>query len=670
MCYPDCPAFAKASASDRCESIDAFIPVSSNEPLNASRTDRFESQLSSAVYEGELQDELRKIRFNTPVTILASKGDGTGTSVDSDGDSGLSAGGTVGLVLAGAIVVVLCAGFLYMNRGGNQDDNVVKNKNEYREYQGEESEAGLPKDGVLSADDDEMEKGTLVTDQAIQLAPSGATSLGAAYGTIPDEEEEDISSSAHNLSKLVPGAAAAIDAGMDQMAEPGLDESSSEAGQSGWSSRSGVSSMNTGDSSSLDAALAAGATLASLGVSGAARTSRVMAPVDENSTDMPSASRAQLDSLIEAGDWAAVGATAALLAAASDSQSNSSKSRATTRSGGTEANRAAELDHLVEAGDWEGVVLKAAEYQTTGGASSGDKSSIDASAGINSSVDSTSDASATGTGTAGSPSVSTSLSDTPSKAARRHEIRAEVEALVRRVVPEEIDNVDEMMNQFKGREDELVETLRTMQERAVAQKARAAGHKAAKAKAKKSVQRGVVPGADRAKALAAGQTASKSEDQTALDLAIVSGDWKAVGQAAQMIGGTQEKETPAKGASPAMVDDDDDDEDEEVNAAHVNVGGWTGVISASPADELNRSTDTQPDNEGSDLVVSISREEEEALKQAEAWMKIAEQTKTQGGTNAAGASEAAEWAIQRSLTQLRNADQQQKQQESVEEDEV
>jgi len=52
------------------------------------------------------------------------------------------------------------------------------------------------------------------------------------------------------------------------------------------------------------------------------------------------------------------------------------------------------------------------------------------------------------------------------------EFRPQVEALVRRVVPEEIDNVDEMMVQFQGCEEELVETLQTMQEPALAQKAR------------------------------------------------------------------------------------------------------------------------------------------------------------------------------------------------------
>ena len=75
---------------------------------------------------------------------------------------------------------------------------------------------------------------------------------------------------------------------------------------------------------------------------------------------------------------------------------------------------------------------------------------------------------------------------------KRAEIRVTVEELVRRVVPEEIDNIDEMMLQFKGREEELVETLRTMEERAVAQKARAQGHKAAKREARNTVQQGGV----------------------------------------------------------------------------------------------------------------------------------------------------------------------------------
>jgi hypothetical protein len=65
------------------------------------------------------------------------------------------------------------------------------------------------------------------------------------------------------------------------------------------------------------------------------------------------------------------------------------------------------------------------------------------------------------------------------------EIRAEISILVQHVVPEEQDNIDEMMMQFRGREEELVETLRSMQERTVAQKARLEGQKQAKRDSKR-----------------------------------------------------------------------------------------------------------------------------------------------------------------------------------------
>ena len=193
---------------------------------------------------------------------------------------------------------------------------------------------------------------------------------------------------------------------------------------------------------------------------------------------VPEVTREDLDLAIEAGDWAAVGATAALLAAASDSQSVSSRSRASMSRGGSsisslDAARAAELDHLVDAGDWEGVVVAAAKFE-----SAEDQSASKSSA---------SQTSRTGGGSSAFSGASTTLSDSPSKTAKRDEIREEVENLVRRVVPEEIDNVDEMMLQFKGREEELVETLRTMQERLVAQKARVQGQKQAKRDARRAV---------------------------------------------------------------------------------------------------------------------------------------------------------------------------------------
>ena len=68
------------------------------------------------------------------------------------------------------------------------------------------------------------------------------------------------------------------------------------------------------------------------------------------------------------------------------------------------------------------------------------------------------------TGEASATCESTSVSDLPTSERQRKEIQAEVESLVRLVVPDEVDNIDAMMAQFRNREDELLQTLKTMQE--------------------------------------------------------------------------------------------------------------------------------------------------------------------------------------------------------------
>lgn len=385
-------------------------------------------------------------------------------------------------------------------------------------------------------------------------------------------------------------------------------------------------------------------------------------------------SREQLDELIEAGDWAAVGATAALLAAASDSQSQTSRSGAGSRQGSSatgsiDAARAAELDHLVEAGDWEGVVLAAARFEASDtGGSRGSRSGQSIDSASASATDS-----ATGGATGSSPSVqseSLTASDDPSKMKKRAEFREEVEALVRRVVPEEIDNVDEMMNQFKGREEELVETLRTMQERAVAQKARSAGQRAAKAEARRNVQRGVVPGTGGAKsegeeggadspasgALSTGSSAgsgSEGGSRSALERAIDAGDWDAVGRAAAMMSDASTAsasagavaQSSAAGTGSAAQGGLNPSRSAELDAM-IERGDWSGVVAA--ANRFSQSDTKQASRSGR------TKEEEEAIAEAEKWAKIAQQKKP-GATDAA-ASEAAEWAIQRSLSQMKQAE--------------
>jgi len=137
-----------------------------------------------------------------------------------------------------------------------------------------------------------------------------------------------------------------------------------------------------------------------------------------------------------------------------------------------------ELDKLIEAGDWQAVVIAAAKFDAEGsymGEDASRRSSTQASDA--NSYASVMDNSSTGrSASMGGKSVNTSASQRE----RLLEIRARVIQLVRDVVPEEVDNVDEMMLQFKGKEEDLLETLRTMKERSVAKKARLEAQKIAR----------------------------------------------------------------------------------------------------------------------------------------------------------------------------------------------
>eukprot|EP00978_Attheya_sp_CCMP212_P008922 scaffold21045_cov45-Attheya_sp.AAC.2 len=532
------------------------------------------------------------------------------------------------------------------------------------------------------------------------------------------------------------GFAALDDSGSNSTGPGGVhveDDESSNAGSSGWSSSAGVSSLNTGsntgsvDSLGYEERRPVGATLGALGAASIiARNSKdkdalQFVPVesareDGNSTigsdnvtansddlhmdmadgdvpNLPNVSRIDLDLAIEAGDWAAVGATAALLATVSDSSSTTSLRSGSSRGGSTissvDAARAAELDHLVDAGDWEGVVLAAAQFENNSSSTSRTESKSK-SAGDGS----------VGTSSVNSPSVSTNVSESPSRAQKRAEIRTEVEALVRRVVPEELDHVDEMMLQFRGREEELVETLRTMQERSIAQRARAAVHRTAKREARQSAKSGGVPGlppmpprsgfdSGEDSSLSKGGTTSSSgslimQSRNALELAIEAGDWEKVGEAAAIMhdssdstGSGMTEDTPFSAAR--KLSNVKDPRAAELDKM-IDKGDWKGVVSAAgrfTTEDTKKAADVSTETEGSEVSEQKSsvddnrkpaggesgsekakalQEEKDALAQAEIWMAIAAQSKQDGSTEPKGASDAADWAISRSLSALRSAD--------------
>jgi hypothetical protein len=452
----------------------------------------------------------------------------------------------------------------------------------------------------------------------------------------------------------------------------------------------------------------------------------------------------ELDDAIQKGDWAAVGVTAALLASQAyvddDTYGSSKQSGSVLRKQKSlNPERAAELDLLVEAGDWEGVVAAAAKFdaqealrgdaQSSQNSESGSVVSSTAGSHTSSGVSGSGGGSSTGTApsnlsgshtidTTTSPSTYTATgltatsdtASTRSKARKLNVIRDEVEALVVAVVPEEADNVDEMMTQFRGREEELVETLRSMQERQVAQKARKESQKSAKREAKAYVTDkksnkeafGAVDNTghpaddmwmeeiensestalnDAAAAATSGlvletpmEVDEEEEAKTMkaqLKEAINNEDWENVAEAAAGLSGhaygheegddTKEQNTDSESITSST-------RSLEINTL-VDKGDWDGVVAAaSRYAEVGSNESSTPDDTEEEIVDDSTieerrkrreerlKEEEEALEQAEIWGAIADQTKVEDQGKEEGASLAADWAIDQSLAALQKAE--------------
>ena len=622
--YLECDAFLPSE--DGCAAITAsvklqFQPDDTSDPIAI--TEEYKDAADGAIDRGDLQDNLDTLYPDTVVYIIDSIGP------DPDPTGGINSGGIVGIVIASVAFTLLFIAYVVSTRRSEPKDELEPLDPAPRE--------------PLSFEDTELE--------------------GSRRPSRSKKKHKD---------KEMLGPLSAVIADHD-----------SDAGDSGWSSSAGVSSINTGDqmgSTGDDPDDAGGASQSQT------NTADTGSQQQEASQSVGGVTRADLDMAIEAGDWAAVGATAALLAAASDTNSFSSRSitagGTSTRDGSTvsshDAARAAELDHLVDAGDWEGVVLAAARFEAASTVNSDSASRQSQSKESN--------------------SLGTDAS--PVKTRKNEEWRAEVEDLVQKVVPEEIQNVDEMMLQFQGREEELIETLRTMQERQIAQRARLGAQKAAKAEAKRSQKekrnffgfgkrtesdqvsasaKSLGTGAVRpaAKSLGSGLVSkpqsSREKKQSKLEKAIESGDWEAVGEAAAMLNDassassadTEEINRLADGLSSTGSQTPDDPSNkraaraEELDAL-IDSGDWKGVVQAAEGyeKEEGKSSKSFPIAKKKRKEKRSKRleEEQEALEQAEIWMAIAERSKEGGEKQDEGAREAADWAIERSLAALVDAE--------------
>ncbi|KAL7520504.1 hypothetical protein ACHAWX_005226 [Stephanocyclus meneghinianus] len=578
----------------------------------------------------------------------------------------LSPGGIAGIVIASMVVVI--AGLILTRKRRQDEEDPSLEVFDDKKKGDEDLEMGITSD--LSGDGPSPRS-------AVDSAVGEAGSV-AIITPSPSEAEDVTMTTEAPLDAAFEGSAPVSPSAVPpysperfrdiEVESISNDDSSSSAGQSGWSSSQGLSSLNTAsfdagtDDGLLPPPVSGASALAAIGAASAITWGAISAKHDDkrpvpkiysNNDDdsissvdeegqkgqLSTVTRKDLDAAIEAGDWAAVGATAALLANTSEHGSDEplQASHRLSRVSDLDDCRTTELDKLVEAGDWQGVVLAAAQFEGQSESDFGSKDGSDDQL-----LDDASEPSLLARG----------------RSTKLESIRAEVELLVRRVVPDELDNIDEMMIQFSGRENELIETLKTMQERSIAQRARAAVQQSAKLEARTRAQgQNVLRGN--------GSTSTSSGSQSFLELAIEKGDWQAVGEAAAMMGGSSaviEDDTQygsnSSSISSSLSDsrsrsasrDSTLSRDKSERIRHLDnliaAGDWAGIVAAAGQYQaMDGEVGQSPPIDAS----LATEEERDALAQAEMWRAIAKQSKQDISSASQGASEAADWAISRSL---------------------
>ena len=201
----------------------------------------------------------------------------------------------------------------------------------------------------------------------------------------------------------------------------------------------------------------------------------------------------------------------------SRSQSTGSNSAFETSSvvSGVSGDNVAQLGGLVDKGQWGGVLQTAAQFHNNLNDSissrnsdhhsfTSNKSNTETSHYDDNPVEITDDNSDDQT-----PMTKASLT---SEEQRRTEVyRLQIEDLIRKTAPDEIANVPSMMEKFVGREAELINTLQTMHERLVSQRALKAVHKS-KAIRARDVRDFASGGAETSAVIAAACMISSEED--------------------------------------------------------------------------------------------------------------------------------------------------------------
>jgi hypothetical protein len=499
-----CPNDLGNATTDLCEQVTVAVTLELTEGEDAIAVyGAYLLALNEAIRNGDLEVALSNSAPN-PVVAIATGQPATGgpppstappTPAPVGSDDGLSAG-AIGGIAAGAAVVFLVVGYAAIKNAPDDPNKAKKRKRPTKTYSTMEGD-GLDAEtlqAVPASEKLELEKKEVykvesfpeeekqpedeppMEDDSMLLAAVPYISTGKTDEP-PNQAREVDFANAHELGMHESTASP------DARSTGGISHES----DAGWS-ETYTSSMGTmSDDEMLPETPAQGA-LSQPNVVMLGASSALAGGPGDGGVAAADAKLEDLEKAIMDGNWVAVGATAAALASMQyDSQTKSDISKSTEGVSAVssmmshkwkeaiDGDKAAELDQLIESGDWEGIILAASKFEaeksgmpvdsfirTIGVTSSSDD--LDHGLEVHEDNSDDDDEESSSLMPASSHTAASNVANLS-----RDEIRAQVLDLVKQVVPEEVDHVDEMMDQFLGREGDLLETLLAMKTRASAQ---------------------------------------------------------------------------------------------------------------------------------------------------------------------------------------------------------
>mmetsp|Transcript_14072 Transcript_14072/g.40127 ORF Transcript_14072/g.40127 Transcript_14072/m.40127 type:complete len:972 (-) Transcript_14072:797-3712(-) len=452
----DCPAEVSDDTM-RCENMTASIGLILDDEQPQAAEQLYKSAMQAAIDGGRFQASLKNVDGDSSIQIvtsnLATTQNPRGES-DDDSSNEFPMGAIIGIAVGGVAAIGIVV-FLLLQQGRQSS-----NQERYNDLETE------PKDNFLSLQD-ALEFQRKDEDVDDKVPPSPATT----YGKSPAKS--------YAMSELSDDPRF-----MQQQGQSALSDAGSVDSGSVYSDLY----LQSGDGMEVYPDLA---TIATAEQRHAPRSPHKQVEIQNLK---------ELETVLENEDWAGVGASVQYIARqdqimesdlsfSSCSQASSLKNRPWRKK--LDPGTVGDLDRLVEDGNWEGVVNAAAKYgeQSVHSETNRDAFSIDSHASYAGSNVTTSmlpvDLSESMANT-----VNTSVTEatTATQKRKREEIRKEVKELIQRAVPDEVNNVDGMILEFKGREEELVETLRGMREKQIIRRARETTNKIAKLEARATVE--------------------------------------------------------------------------------------------------------------------------------------------------------------------------------------